>query len=93
MQYIPKGYTMKIKEISKIGVPIYITENGIADQIDNKREFFINQYLGILIKAKKDGYDVRGYFYWTLMDNFEWDMGLDMKFGLYSHNPETKKEH
>lgn len=87
----PQGLYFKIKEVSKIGVPIYITENGIADQLDNKREFFINQYLGSLIKAKKDGYDVRAYFHWTLMDNDEWDKGRDMKFGLYSHNPETQE--
>ena len=39
-------------------------------------------------KAVQDGYDVRGFMYWTLVDNFEWAYGYELKFGLYEFNPE-----
>ena len=79
----PEGLYYAIETISKFKVPIYITENGIADAHDKAREIFLHRYLYALGKAIKDGYDVRGYYYWTLMDNFEWDQGYKMKFGLY----------
>jgi beta-glucosidase len=87
----PEGLYDAISNVSKIGVPIYITENGIADELDSKRELFIRRYVYALSKAIEDGYDVRGYYYWTLMDNFEWDMGYKMRFGLYAVNFETQE--
>ena len=79
----PEGFYRAVKTISKIGVPIIITENGIADDKDNRRKIFIERYLYALYKSILHGYDVRGYFYWSLMDNFEWAEGYMMKFGLY----------
>ena len=79
----PEGFYRAIKSISQINAPIIITENGIADEDDSHRDLFINRYLYALSKSINDGYDVRGYFYWTLMDNFEWAEGYKMKFGLY----------
>ena len=63
--------------------PIIITENGIADSADDRRSLFIERYIYAMSKAIKDGSDVRGYYYWSLMDNFEWAEGYDMRFGLY----------
>ncbi|MFA5817531.1 MAG: glycoside hydrolase family 1 protein [Bacteroidales bacterium] len=80
----PEGFYRAIKTVSELGVPVYITENGIADAKDDRRELFISQYLYAVSKALSDGYDIKGYYYWTLMDNFEWSLGYDMKFGLYS---------
>ena len=55
------------------GVPIYITENGIADRLDDRRHLFLRRYLYALSRAINEaGCDVRGYFYWSLVDNFEW---------------------
>lgn len=87
----PEGLYKAIDDVSKIGVPIYITENGIADAQDNNRALWIQRYLYAVSQAIKDGYDVRGYYYWTLMDNFEWDEGFDMKFGLYQTDFATKE--
>jgi len=70
-------------------VPIIITENGIADSLDNRRGMFIKQSLYAVSKAIKDGYDVRGYFYWSLMDNFEWNLGFSKRFGLYKVDYKT----
>lgn len=86
----PEGFYRAIKSASRLGVPIYITENGIADEKDDRRELFINQYLYAVSKALAEGYDIKAYYYWTLMDNFEWSLGYDMKFGLYSVDMATQ---
>jgi beta-glucosidase len=80
-----------VHQASFIGVPIFVTENGIADAKDDRRELFIRRYIYALHKAIQDGYDVRGYFYWSLMDNFEWDLGYGMKFGLYEVDFKTQE--
>jgi beta-glucosidase len=78
----PEGFYRAIKEISVLGKPIMITENGVADMDDDIRGEFIKKYLYAVSKAIKDGYDVRGYHYWSLMDNFEWDLGYDSVSGF-----------
>lgn len=80
-----EGFYQAIKRISEVNpkLPIYITENGIADDDDSRRKLFMKRYIYAMSKAIEDGCDVRGYFYWTLMDNFEWAFGYDMRFGLY----------
>ena len=82
----PEGFYKALHTISKLEKPIYVTENGVADRGDNIRIIFIKRYLYALNKAIRDGLDVRGYFYWSLMDNFEWAEGYKMKFGLYEVN-------
>jgi beta-glucosidase len=63
--------------------PIYITENGLADDGDTKRAAFFRDHLRVLSETRKSGIDVRGYFCWSLMDNFEWAHGYSKRFGLY----------
>lgn len=87
----PQGLYDAIVEMSELGVPMYITENGIADAKDDRREQFIKEYTRALLRAFKDGYDIRGYFYWSLMDNFEWDEGYHKKFGLCHVDFDTKE--
>jgi beta-glucosidase len=64
--------------------PIYVTENGIAEgvQPDVKRPKFIVDHIEAMERAMKDGADVRGYLHWSLMDNFEWHLGFEPRFGL-----------
>jgi beta-glucosidase len=71
--------------------PILVTENGIADDSDTKRARFITDHLCGLQRARKEGIDVRGYFYWTLLDNFEWAHGYTKRFGLYHVDFTTQK--
>jgi beta-glucosidase len=78
----PEGIYHLIKRAAKYGKPIYITENGLADRDDKKREMFIKNHLVWIHKALSEGADVRGYFYWSLLDNFEWDKGFWPRFGL-----------
>lgn len=89
----PEGIYRAIKRVSKLGFPIIITENGIADSLDNRRYAFIRRSLYAVSKAIADGYDVRGYFYWSLLDNFEWNLGYTKKFGLYKVNFKTQKRY
>lgn len=67
-------------------LPIYITENGISDKEDTKRPDFICSHLSNIARAISEGIDIRGYYYWTLMDNFEWLEGESANFGLYYCN-------
>jgi len=92
----PQSMYDAIKEAATLGKPIYVTENGFADAKDDRRPIGIVSYLNALKQAMDDGYDVRGYFHWSLLDNYEWNMGHDKKFGLFevntgSPNPEDKE--
>lgn len=86
-----EGIYRAIEDAAKLKKPIIITENGISDSKDDRREKYIKESLYAVSKAIKDGYDVRGYFYWTLMDNFEWAEGYTQKFGLYEVNLEMQE--
>ncbi|MCF7835555.1 MAG: glycoside hydrolase family 1 protein [Candidatus Marinimicrobia bacterium] len=78
----PEGIYHVLKGLKKYNKPIYITENGLADSKDEKREKFIKSHLRYVHKAISDGVDVRGYMHWSLLDNFEWDKGFWPRFGL-----------
>ena len=80
----PEGIYYFLKKNAKYDLPIYITENGVADAGDSKREKFIRDHLFWIHKAISEGVDVRGYFYWSLTDNIELveDRGFWPRFGL-----------
>jgi beta-glucosidase len=66
----------------KFHLPIYITEHGSASADENFRERDLKQNLAALHRCIQSGVDVRGFFYWSLLDNFEWQFGYTKKFGL-----------
>ena len=78
----PQGIYKLLKGLKEYNKPIYITENGLADAKDEKRKNFIINHLKWIHKAIEDGIDVRGYFHWSLIDNFEWSKGFGPRFGL-----------
>ena len=80
----PKGFGLVLQEAKRYALPIVITENGIADSQDTNRARFLLEHLYELGRAKADGIDIRGYFYWSLLDNFEWASGFCPRFGLHS---------
>ncbi len=86
-----EGIYRAIRDAATLKKPIIITENGIADSRDDRRGKYIKQSLYAVSKAIADGYDVRGYYYWSLMDNFEWAEGYTQKFGLYEVNLQTNE--
>ena len=85
----PKGFAKMLKIVSRYGLPIYVTENGIADQKDELRPSYLISHLQEVAKAREAGLDIRGYFHWSLLDNFEWVKGFGPRFGLYRVNFET----
>ncbi|HTX86873.1 MAG TPA: glycoside hydrolase family 1 protein [Candidatus Nanoarchaeia archaeon] len=85
----PRGIYNILQDLRRFKKPIYIMENGIADAADAKRGKFIIDHLRYVHRAIEEGEDIRGYFYWSLLDNFEWAEGYAMKFGLYSVDRQT----
>jgi len=82
----PEGIYQIIMESRHWKLPMYITENGTADASDKLRQKFIFDFLTECSRAITDGADLRGYFHWSLIDNFEWASGYSMKFGLHTIN-------
>jgi len=78
----PEGIYWVLMENKRYNLPIYITENGLADSKDEKRISFIRDHLIWVKKAIEDQVDVKGYCHWSLIDNFEWDKGFNPRFGL-----------
>ena len=88
----PKGLFRICKRVYKhYKIPIFITENGICDANDEQRAKFIHDHLKQLNKAIKKGIDIRRYYHWSTMDNFEWAEGVSARFGLYHNNYETQE--
>ena len=79
----PKGLGKILPYLQrKFQLPIYITEHGAASADENFRERDLLNYLAVLQGAIASGVDVRGFYYWSLLDNFEWQFGYSKKFGL-----------
>ena len=85
----PAGIYQVLKNYAKFEKPLFIMENGLADATDSRRAKFIVEHLKHVHRAAEDGIDVRGYFHWSLLDNFEWSEGFGPKFGLYSVDRKT----
>lgn len=78
----PEGLYDMLLELKKYALPIMITENGICTPDDNLRWEYVREHLKNIHRAMEEGVGVKGYFYWSLMDNFEWDKGFGPRFGL-----------
>ncbi|MEX0917319.1 MAG: glycoside hydrolase family 1 protein [Candidatus Paceibacterota bacterium] len=87
----PEGIYHALCDMKKYKKPIYITENGLADAKDEKRAKFIRDHLKWVHRGIVEGVDVQGYFYWSLLDNFEWAEGYKMRFGLIEIDFATKE--
>ncbi|MBW6441897.1 family 1 glycosylhydrolase [Patescibacteria group bacterium] len=85
----PEGLTKILIYAKKYNLPIYITENGLADSQDKLREVFIKNMLQAAYDAMKEGSPVKGYFHWSLIDNYEWHEGFWPKFGIVAIDRKT----
>ena len=79
----PEGlYPLLLRVWSHYKKPIIITENGVADGDDQYRRWWIEETIVAMERVLSEGVDLRGYFHWSLLDNFEWKYGWWPKFGL-----------
>jgi len=85
----PGSIYFALKELKHFNKPIYITENGLADANDQKRSWFIFETLKGIKKSIDENINVRGYFHWSLLDNFEWNKGFWPRFGLVEVDYQT----
>jgi len=91
-EFYPEALEHTIRYASKqTGVPVIVTENGIATENDLRRAEYIQRALAGLKRCLDDGVDVRGYIHWSLIDNFEWNSGFTPKFGLLAVDRESQK--
>ena len=72
---------------------LIVTENGIATSDDERRCQFIREAVAAVFSAREDGVPVKGYFHWSLLDNFEWQAGFGKTFGLIAVDRKTQKRH
>ena len=89
-----------IESSKRYRLPIYVTENGMADSVepdtkgevnDAGRVSYLDRYLGAVAEARAAGADVRGYLVWSMLDNFEWAMGYGPRFGIVHVDYQTLK--
>ncbi|MEA2427847.1 MAG: beta-galactosidase, partial [Thermoleophilaceae bacterium] len=86
----PAGFRQVLATAGSYRRPVYVTENGIADASDKLRRPYLVQHIAEMRRAiAAHEADVRGYFEWSLVDNFEWSAGYAPKFGLFGFNPRT----
>lgn len=89
-EYYPEGLEHVIRKVAEdFKQPLYITENGIATDDDTRRCAFIETATAGVAACMADGIPVKGYFYWSLMDNFEWQKGYAMRFGVIAVDRST----
>ena len=86
----PQAMSEAVKRAARLGKPIYIMENGVPDAEDQIRPWLIVNVLRELHRLIAENYDIRGYLHWTLTDNFEWNEGWKLRFGLVALDPETQ---
>lgn len=93
-EFYPDGLLELIKRLNRqFRLPIYITENGVPDETDAIRPGFLLEHLRQVWKAVMHSIPVKGYYFWSLVDNFEWAEGFDprYRFGLYEVDFKTQK--
>ena len=91
-EYYPESLENVLRYVSsKVDVPLIVTENGIATDDDSQRIEFVKTSLEGVQNCLNDGIDIRGYFYWSLLDNFEWVYGYKPHFGLVNVDLKTQK--
>jgi beta-glucosidase len=86
----PEGmYPLIVRIWARFKKPIFITENGLADSSDQYRRWWIEESIVAMERAISEGVELKGYFHWSLLDNFEWKYGWWPKFGLVAVDREN----
>jgi len=87
----PGAIRAAVQRAARLGKPIYILENGVPDAADRLRPWLIVNAIKEVHTLIAEGHDIRGYFHWTLTDNFEWNEGWKLRFGLFALDPNTQE--
>jgi len=87
----PEGFFEAVKWGMAYQRPVYITENGVEDSKDTLRPRYLIQHLHQLWKAVNFNFPVKGYYHWSLVDNFEWERGWTQRFGLWDLDVSTQQ--
>jgi beta-glucosidase len=87
----PEGLYRCLKRLQAYDKPLYITEIGLPDNEDSKRPSFLVTHLHAAHRAVREGIPVKGVYFWSLVDNFEWAEGFSARFGLAHLDLETKE--
>lgn len=92
-EHHPEGLYAVLKDFGERWpkLPLTVTESGTATKLGARRAEVIVRALESIDRAQKDGVDVRGYYHWSLTDNFEWALGFTPQFGLYSVDYATQE--
>ena len=91
-EFWPEALEATIREAAAVAqIPIIVTENGLGSHHDDRREEYIRRAVRGVANCLKDGIDVRGYTYWSALDNFEWTMGYRPTFGLIAVDRSTQQ--
>ncbi len=85
----PEGLCNALLMLRRYKKPLWVSEAGIADEKDTMRADYITRLIRCMHVAIQKGADVRGYMYWSLLDNYEWAQGFEKRFGLITINYET----
>ncbi len=85
----PHGIYNALRVLWKYKKPIFVSECGVADHDDSHRAWYIEEQIKGVARALADGMDVRGHMYWSLLDNYEWALGFEKRFGLIAVNYDT----
>ncbi len=86
-EFYAQGMLEGIQRLSRLGLPIYVTENGIPDDDDDQRPRYLVAHLYQIWRAVQLSYPVVGYYHRTLVDGFEWSEGWTQRFGLLAFDP------
>lgn len=88
---VPEGMWDGLRWAHHFGLPIIITENGVEDDKDTMRPRYTIEHLHQVWRACNFNWQIKGYFHWSLVDNFEWERGWTQRFGLWGLDLETQK--
>ena len=87
----PEGIYGALKLLQRYKKPLMVAEAGVADAADRLRAAYIKRQVAGVHRAIDDGLDIRGHFYWSLIDNYEWALGIEKRFGLVEIDYQTLK--
>ncbi|GAA4968709.1 hypothetical protein GCM10023205_37380 [Yinghuangia aomiensis] len=90
-EFYPQALEGVLRRAAALGFPLVVTENGLATDDDTRRAEFVRTALEGVERCLADGIDVRGYYYWSALDNFEWMFGYRPTFGVIAVDRTTQR--